>query len=61
MLIGNGFYTKDQFEALHDYIVKKKKQYPKITNENIYGHYKVSDKLCPRFNVEEFKKGYFND
>lgn len=54
-LIGIDEFTPKQFESLDILILELKEIYG-ISTDNIIGHYKVSTKTCPNFDVEEFIK-----
>lgn len=52
-LIGNKIFSLQQFESLRLLVVELVGKY-NITPENIIGHYEVSDKTCPNFDVRHF-------
>lgn len=52
-LIGIKEFTDLQYQALADLIEAKKLEYD-ISNVNIMGHYQVSNKTCPNFDVRNF-------
>ena len=54
-LIGVDAFTLPQFDSLAIYIEKKRAEYG-IPAEYVIGHCDVSDKLCPGFDVQEFKE-----
>ena len=54
-LIGNEDFTQKQFESLKDLIVELINKY-EIKTEDIMGHYEVSTKTCPNFDVKQFVK-----
>ena len=56
-LIGIDSFTLPQFDSLSIYIERKRAEYG-IPAENVIGHCDVSDKLCPGFDVPEFKELY---
>lgn len=58
-LIGIGSFTEAQFKScahLLEVLIRTKR----ITKENIIGHYAVSSKTCPNFNVDDFKLEYLS-
>jgi len=52
-LIGKTEFTVNQFEALKTLIVELCDKYT-ISYTNIIGHYEVSPKTCPNFDVKKF-------
>ena len=54
-LIGINNFTEKQFNSLRVLLKELINKY-NINIDNIIGHYDVSAKTCPNFNVEEFKK-----
>jgi N-acetylmuramoyl-L-alanine amidase len=56
-LIGIDSFTERQYETLATYLHNKTAEY-NISSSNIVGHYEVSTKTCPNFNVEDFKIAY---
>lgn len=57
-LIGKTDFTENQFQSLAFLIDKKMRQY-NIKKEDIKGHYEVSSKTCPNFDVKEFVEKWF--
>jgi len=58
-LIGKKEFTSKQFENLKILIKALIKKYD-IKEKNIMGHYNVSSKSCPNFDVEDFMKNIKN-
>jgi len=58
-MIGNGYYLPSQYDALEKYIRDKSAKH-NIDLKRVYGHYIYSNKLCPKFKVENFMKERFN-
>ena len=56
-LIGKNEFTDKQFNSLRDLIKGLMIQY-KLKIDNVYGHRDFSNKTCPNFDVNEFKKEY---
>lgn len=54
-LIGNKYFTEEQFNSLDILLVSLLKAY-NLTKNDVYGHYDFSSKTCPNFNVQEFMK-----
>lgn len=52
-LIGKDSFTDKQFMALSALTIGLKKQF-KVDNNMINGHYQLSSKTCPNFDVPEF-------
>jgi len=52
-LIGINEFTNKQFDTLAKLIKELTSRY-NITKENILGHYDVSNKTCPNFDVKRF-------
>lgn len=59
-LIGVDKFTVKQYKSLKILILELKEVY-NINIKNIIGHYKVSSKSCPNFNVEDFIKAYIEE
>ena len=53
-MIGNGYYTPAQEEALLNYVIDKRKRYPGITKDRVLGHNEFPGvtKACPRYDVK---------
>lgn len=56
-LIGNKSFSKKQFESLA-ILLKELKAKFNLNNDDIIGHCKVSNKTCPNFDVDSFKREY---
>jgi len=56
-LIGKDTFTEKQFDSL-SYLTKGLKYQFSIYSKNIVGHYKVSSKTCPNFDVDKYKEEY---
>ena len=54
-LIGIDTFTQAQYEALETLIMELMEKYD-IKSEKIIGHYAISTKTCPNFDVEAFKE-----
>lgn len=52
-LMGKEYFTREQFSSLEDLLLILMDRH-KIKKESIKGHYEVSSKTCPNFNVKEF-------
>ena len=52
-LMGVDYFTPEQFYALKDLINSLILEF-KISIENILGHYQVSNKTCPNFDVKQW-------
>ena len=52
-LIGNKYFTEEQFNSLNTLLDSLLKAY-NLTKNDVYGHYNFSSKTCPNFNVQEF-------
>jgi N-acetylmuramoyl-L-alanine amidase len=57
-LIGVTEFTERQYEALSGLLIELCDKYDIMPND-IYGHYDVSNKTCPNFNVQEFVHNFF--
>lgn len=57
-LIGKDKFTDKQFESLAKLILNLLEENPNMTIKDIKGHYEVSTKTCPNFNVDTFKRNY---
>jgi len=54
-LIGTDYFTEKQFESLSNLILGFG-----FKKDEVVGHYAVSSKTCPNFNVEEFLDRIYN-
>jgi len=54
-LIGKDTFTKEQFTALEVLVSVKLNEYD-LTIDKVLGHYEVSEKTCPNFDVAKFRK-----
>jgi hypothetical protein len=52
-MVGNKDFTVEQFISARLLTATIVRMYPTIKRPNIIGHYNVSDKTCPNFDVEE--------
>jgi hypothetical protein len=59
-LIGSDTFTYDQMKALRDLVVELSLKY-EIAPDDILGHYQVSTKTCPGFDVRQFVKNISKD
>jgi N-acetyl-anhydromuramyl-L-alanine amidase AmpD len=58
-LIGDYSFTDIQFAQLANLCDRLRKKY-KFVDSQILGHYQVSKKTCPNFNVDDFKTNWLN-
>lgn len=56
-LIGRDSFTEEQFISLAGLVLGMMEQFD-IELDNVLGHYQVSSKTCPNFDIEWFKNKY---
>ena len=58
-MIGKNSFTPEQYYSLKDLVSSKVLEY-NISKENVIGHYAVSEKSCPNFDVTEWREEKIN-